>query len=193
MALVSSINIDVSMNRMRKFESMKGSEVERLNRFSLPCDSIGVEPESSIGLPATTASCRLEAPTAERRTNVRRPICPPYLSLSGMMQSTDSFVIHDDISPSSDLDEIDSLPSISSSVLDSEDDSDAQEEWERSLEQIQLLLTMVIVPFAGKYLGRKFAYWSWSRYMEWMHNVEVRWTNKGAFKAAGVAEAAATL
>lgn len=77
-----------------------------------------------------------------------------------MMQSTDSFVIHDDISPSSDLDEIDSLPSISSSVLDSEDDSDAQEEWERSLEQIQLLLTMVIVPFAGKYLGRKFAYWS---------------------------------
>lgn len=110
-----------------------------------------------------------------------------------MMQSTDSFVIHDDISPSSDLDEIDSLPSISSSVLDSEDDSDAQEEWERSLEQIQLLLTMVIVPFAGKYLGRKFAYWSWSRYMEWMHNVEVRWTNKGAFKAAGVAEAAAAL
>ncbi|CCF38881.1 hypothetical protein CH063_09863 [Colletotrichum higginsianum] len=52
---------------------------------------------------------------------------------------------------------------------------------------------MVIVPFAGKYFGRKFAYWSWSRYMEWMHNVEVRWTNKGAFKAAGAAEAAATL
>ncbi|CAI0653197.1 unnamed protein product [Colletotrichum noveboracense] len=106
-----------------------------------------------------------------------------------MMQSTDSFVIHDDISPSSDLDEIDSLPSISSSVLDSEDDSDAQEEWERSLEQIQLLLTMVIVPFAGKYLGRICVL----EYMEWMHNVEVRWTNKGAFKAAGVAEAAATL
>lgn len=33
----------------------------------------------------------------------------------------------------------------------------------------------------------------WSRYMEWMHNVEVRWTNKGAFKAAGVVEATATL
>ncbi|WYZ41556.1 hypothetical protein EsH8_V_000451 [Colletotrichum jinshuiense] len=109
-----------------------------------------------------------------------------------MMASTDSFILHDDVSPS-DNDEIDSLPSISSGVLDSEDESDAQEEWERSLEQIQLLLTMVLVPFAGKYFGRKFAYWSWSRYMEWMHNVEVRWTNKGAFKAAGVAEAAATL
>lgn len=33
----------------------------------------------------------------------------------------------------------------------------------------------------------------WSRYMEWMHNVEVRWTNKKAFKAAGIAETAATL
>ncbi|KAK1971731.1 hypothetical protein LY78DRAFT_651568 [Colletotrichum sublineola] len=76
------------------------------------------------------------------------------------MASTDSFVLHDDVSPSSDNDEIDSLPSISSSVLDSEDEADAQEEWERSLEQIQLLLTMVIVPFAGKYFGRKFAYWS---------------------------------
>ncbi|EFQ29093.1 hypothetical protein CGRA01v4_11497 [Colletotrichum graminicola] len=110
-----------------------------------------------------------------------------------MMASTDSFILHDDVSPSSDNDDIDSLPSISSSVLDSEDESDAQEEWERSLEQIQLLLTMVIVPFAGKYFGRKFAYWSWSRYMEWMHNVEVRWTNKRGFKAAGAAEAAATL
>lgn len=77
-----------------------------------------------------------------------------------MMASTDSFILHDDVSPSSDNDEIDSLPSISSSVLDSEDDSDAQEEWERSLEQVQLLLTMIIVPFAGKYFGRKFAYWS---------------------------------
>ena len=68
--------------------------------------------------------------------------------------------------------EVASLPSISSGILDSvsdlssEDDddddglSDAQREWEASLEQLQLLLTMVVVPFAGKFLGRKFAYWS---------------------------------
>ncbi|KAF6818458.1 hypothetical protein CMUS01_00293 [Colletotrichum musicola] len=109
------------------------------------------------------------------------------------MQPADSFIIHDDVDSSSDHEDVDSLPSISSSVLNSDDESDAQEEWERSLEQVQLLLTMIIVPAAGKYLGRKFAYWSWSRYMEWMHNVEVRWTNKGAFKAAGVVEATATL
>jgi hypothetical protein len=33
----------------------------------------------------------------------------------------------------------------------------------------------------------------WGRYMEWMHGVEVRWTNKKAFKAIGIAETAATL
>jgi hypothetical protein len=73
------------------------------------------------------------------------------------MSASESFVFHEP-SPS-EKDELDSLPSISSSVLDSEADSDAQAEWERSLDQLQLLLTMVIVPFVGKYFGRKFAYW----------------------------------
>ena len=108
-------------------------------------------------------------------------------------------------------DDLDSLPSTPTSDIYSDDDLDAQEEWERSLEQLQLLLTMMIVPWFGKYMGRKFAYWSkfletntpnekilmmasgWARYMEWMHNVEVRWTNKKSFKAAGAIEAAATL
>ncbi|VBB75039.1 Putative protein of unknown function [Podospora comata] len=110
-----------------------------------------------------------------------------------MMASTsDSFIISD-MAPSSDNDDVDSLPSISSSILDSEDESDAQREWETSLEQLQLLLTMIIMPFAGKYLGRKFAYWSWARYMEWMHNVEIRWTNKREFAAVGAVQAASSL
>ncbi|KAK5661535.1 hypothetical protein OQA88_11439 [Cercophora sp. LCS_1] len=96
--------------------------------------------------------------------------------------------------PSSENDDVESLPSISSGILSSaESESDAQREWEASLEQIQLLLTMVVVPFAGKYLGRKFAYWSWARYMEWAHDVEIQWTSKGAFKVAGAVEAAASL
>lgn len=83
------------------------------------------------------------------------------------MSGPDSSYIISDMAPSSqhygdDDDDVDSLPSsLSSGVLSSEVDSeDAQREWEESLEQIQLLLTMVLVPFAGKYLGRKFAYWS---------------------------------
>lgn len=79
------------------------------------------------------------------------------------MSSSDSYVISDMAASESHDEDLDSLPSISSDMLSSEaseSPSDAQKEWEESLEQIQLLLTMVVVPFAGKYLGRKFAYWS---------------------------------
>ncbi|KAK8116279.1 hypothetical protein PG984_012781 [Apiospora sp. TS-2023a] len=107
------------------------------------------------------------------------------------MSLSDSYAMGD--SAASDNDEIDSLPSDSTESFTSEDDSDAQQEWERSLEQLELLLTMILIPFAGKYFGRKFAYWSWGRYMEWMHNVEVNITGKTAFKAAGAAEAASSL
>lgn len=109
------------------------------------------------------------------------------------MSAYDTYMT-DMAAPSGEQDDLDSLPSISSGVLSSEaDSSDAQKEWEESLEQIQLLLTMIVVPFAGKFFGRKFAYWSWARYMEWMHNVEITWTNKKSFAVAGAAEAAATL
>ncbi|KFY18056.1 hypothetical protein V492_00181 [Pseudogymnoascus sp. VKM F-4246] len=130
---------------------------------------------------------------------------------------------HDE--PASDNDDLDSLPSsIDSSEESSEYSSDAQKEWEASLQQIELLLTMVVVPYVGKYFGRKCAYWSesafsdtafmlemvngqglgclgtvtdrytgWAKYMEWMYDVEVRYTNKAAFRTAGAVEAAATL
>lgn len=76
------------------------------------------------------------------------------------MSTSDSYIIQGPES-SNDQDEIDSLPSsIDSSDLESEDQSDAQAEWEASLQQLELVLTMVIVPYAGKYFGRKFAYWS---------------------------------
>lgn len=87
------------------------------------------------------------------------PFCAHTMSGSESSYRT-SAEQHDD-------DDLDSLPSsLSSGVLssDSADSADAQREWEESLEQIQLLLTMVLVPFAGKYLGRKFAYWSRSSF-----------------------------
>ena len=73
------------------------------------------------------------------------------------MSLYDSYAMQD--APASDHDEIDSLPSTSTESFHSDDDYD-QREWEQSLEQLQLLLTMILVPFAGKYFGRKFAYWS---------------------------------
>ena len=84
----------------------------------------------------------------------------PTPSLITAMSASDSYILQDPES-SNDQDEIDSLPSsIDSSDLESEDQSDAQAEWEASLQQLELVLTMVIVPYAGKYFGRKFAYWS---------------------------------
>lgn len=75
------------------------------------------------------------------------------------MASADSLVdLHD--ASFDDKDDVDSLPSISTDDIYSEADSDAQAEWDRSLEQLQLILTMMIVPWMGKYFGRKFAYWS---------------------------------
>lgn len=60
-------------------------------------------------------------------------------------------------------DEVASLPSESTTDSDLEtlsDYSDAEAEWRESIEQLELLLTMVLVPFMGKFLGRKCAYWS---------------------------------
>ncbi|KAL1872588.1 hypothetical protein Plec18167_006706 [Paecilomyces lecythidis] len=95
-------------------------------------------------------------------------------------------------------DEVASLPSESTSGSDvgslSDDEySDAEEEWKESIQQLELLLTMVLVPFIGKYMGRRCAYWGWTKFMEWKYPVEVVVTNKAAFKGAGAVEAASSL
>lgn len=58
-------------------------------------------------------------------------------------------------------DDLDSLPSVDTDdTLDDEPvESDAEREWRESLQQLELLLTMVLVPYVGKYFGRKAAYW----------------------------------
>ena len=60
-----------------------------------------------------------------------------------------------------DEDEIASLPSESDtgSTMSGPMYSDAEREWRESLQQLELLLTMVVVPYVGKYFGRKAAYW----------------------------------
>ncbi|MCJ1357764.1 MAG: hypothetical protein MMC33_007760 [Icmadophila ericetorum] len=97
--------------------------------------------------------------------------------------------------------DLDSLPSSSSSSSasdlseesDDEEETDAEREWKESLQQLELFLTMVIVPYLGKYFGRKCAYWGWARFMEWKYPVEVVITSKRSMRVAGAVEAAATL
>ena len=90
-------------------------------------------------------------------TNNTTAASNPSLSSSGyMVNSVDKLY--------SSEDEVASLPSVSTSDSDmetlSEGYSDAEDEWRESIEQLELLLSMVLVPFVGKYLGRKCAYWS---------------------------------
>ncbi|OAA68185.1 hypothetical protein SPI_00380 [Niveomyces insectorum RCEF 264] len=96
------------------------------------------------------------------------PVTPPRTGNEDNHSGDDEQIAVDNDDDDDDDDaELDSLPSISTSVLsgssdggDSHSTSDAQREWEASLEQLQLMLTLVLVPFAGKFLGRKFAYWT---------------------------------
>jgi len=98
---------------------------------------------------------------------------------------------------SSPAGEISSLPSSDddeSTIADeNQPDSDAEREWRESLQQLELLLTMVVVPFVGKYFGRKTAYWGWAKFMQWKYPVDVVITSPATFKAAGVIGAAAAL
>lgn len=65
---------------------------------------------------------------------------------------------------SSDTDELDSLPSTSASTTSMSPSeeyyaNEADREWRESLQQLELVLTMVLIPYVGKYFGRKAAYW----------------------------------
>ncbi|KAL7274244.1 hypothetical protein RUND412_002857 [Rhizina undulata] len=67
----------------------------------------------------------------------------------------------------------------------SSDDGDAEEEWQESLKQLEMLVSLVIVPFFGKWVGRRCAYWAWTRFMTWKYPIEVVITDPKAFNLAG--------
>lgn len=55
---------------------------------------------------------------------------------------------------------LDTSDSLSDTSLDLDEDALlAQQEWEESMEQLQKLLSFVLLPMAGKYFGRTFSYW----------------------------------
>ncbi|QIX01265.1 hypothetical protein AMS68_006782 [Peltaster fructicola] len=107
-------------------------------------------------------------------------------------------VSHDPLEHILQHDDTDSLPSASASTTSSSssddfEESDAEREWRESLQQLELLLTMVLVPYLGKYFGRRCAYWAWARYMEWQYPVSIEFSSKRTFKVTGAIEAAASL
>ncbi|KAJ7900230.1 hypothetical protein B0H14DRAFT_1556047 [Mycena olivaceomarginata] len=61
----------------------------------------------------------------------------------------------------------DSLDDVSSQTsYDSDEDFRlAQQEWEESLHQLQQLVSIVLLPFFGKWLGRRWSQWAFARYL----------------------------
>ncbi|KAA8645964.1 hypothetical protein EYZ11_010079 [Aspergillus tanneri] len=112
-------------------------------------------------------------------------------SASNPSLTTSAYMVSSQDHYTSEEDDVASLPSESTtaSELDTLSDdyySDAEEEWRESIEQLELLLTMVLVPFVGKYLGRKCAYWGWTRFMEWKYPIDVVLSNNQvAYKRSG--------
>ncbi|KAI5289256.1 hypothetical protein KEM54_004156 [Ascosphaera aggregata] len=53
--------------------------------------------------------------------------------------------------------------------------SDAERAWTENMEQLQQLITFLLIPFLGKYLGRKCAYWGWDKFMQWKYPVELQY------------------
>lgn len=73
--------------------------------------------------------------------------------------STSPRASHDHSPPSSDDGDDDDD---STATDDSEAERLAKLEWDESVRQLQLLLDVVLLPFLGKWAGRKWAYWSTS-------------------------------
>ncbi|KAF9513761.1 hypothetical protein BS47DRAFT_1317195 [Hydnum rufescens UP504] len=60
----------------------------------------------------------------------------------------------------------DSVQSSDDSAYDSDDDIRlAEEEWEESITQLHLVLTVVAMPFIGKWFGRRWSQWAYARYL----------------------------
>ncbi|RKF81251.1 hypothetical protein GcM3_037046 [Golovinomyces cichoracearum] len=99
------------------------------------------------------------------------------------MSSSDSFT-----SASHSDDDYESLPSsdITNDTF-SDEISDAQKEWENSLRQLDMIISMVIVPYVGKYFGRKFAIWSWAKCMHWLYPLDAVIKDDFIFKAVRTA------
>lgn len=54
---------------------------------------------------------------------------------------------------------VDSLDGLSDSSYDDDEHKLAQQEWEESLIQLQQLFAAVVLPYFGKWLGRRWSLW----------------------------------
>ena len=88
----------------------------------------------------------------------------PTETSSNLSFSQASFLEHPASSQTSVLsDATSSASSAISSDTDDDDDEEeeAEAEWQESLRELNMLVSLVVLPFFGKWVGRKCAYWGW--------------------------------
>ncbi|ODQ66242.1 hypothetical protein NADFUDRAFT_45764 [Nadsonia fulvescens var. elongata DSM 6958] len=52
---------------------------------------------------------------------------------------------------------------------DSYSSSDAQQEWEESLKQLDHMIMYILVPLVGKFFGRKFSKYAWGNFLSYLY------------------------
>ncbi|KAF7799248.1 hypothetical protein EIP86_010480 [Pleurotus ostreatoroseus] len=60
---------------------------------------------------------------------------------------------------------LDSIDLSEASYDEDEEERLAQLEWEESLEQLQDLFALVLLPYLGKWMGRRWSHWAYARYL----------------------------
>ena len=123
----------------------------------------GVDTSLDVSLPFSSLTSSSRRQSAGRLPKMSLSDSEPHIVHSSTSTGDSASIPAEAPSSPSTGSSIDSLPdSASSDDIDSEseqEESDAEREWKESLQQLELLLTMVVVPYIGKYFGRKCAYW----------------------------------
>ena len=123
----------------------------------------GVLASLDVSLPFSSLTSSSRRQSAGRLPKMSLSDSEPHIVHSSSSSGDPASVSAEAPSSPSTGTSVDSLPdSASSDDIDSEseqEESDAEREWKESLQQLELLLTMVVVPYIGKYFGRKCAYW----------------------------------
>ncbi|KAK3816387.1 MAG: hypothetical protein J3Q66DRAFT_197323 [Benniella sp.] len=79
----------------------------------------------------------------------------------------DATLVEDRFPRQWDQESVDSDLAVSEySTTSSRDIRDIQREWDENMEQARQLFAIVIVPFAGRWLGKKFSHWLWGRFLQ---------------------------
>ncbi|KAG4304412.1 hypothetical protein PORY_002122 [Pneumocystis oryctolagi] len=81
-----------------------------------------------------------------------------------------------------------STSNISSDISDSLSiiSSDTDREWQESLNQLNILLYWVLIPFVGKWVGRRFAYFLWKQHIKMENPIESAVKRRNVFGIANM-------